>query len=208
MPRSENREYCSVNSMREIAPGLRRWTALHEEWEEQVGSLALDTADGLVLIDPIDPPRGLRKPEHVLLTVFWHGRSAGGLRAKHVWAWSRSVRRLRNRGVEVTDPFEPGDELPGGVRCFATARDGEVVYWLPSERALVVGDVLLGAGAKPRPTDEPLRLCPERWLGKASHDELRASLRPLLELPIEQVLVSHGRPVERDGLAALRAVLA
>jgi glyoxylase-like metal-dependent hydrolase (beta-lactamase superfamily II) len=208
MPRSENREYCSVNSMREIAPGLRRWTALHEEWEEQVASLALDTADGLVLIDPIDPPRGLRKPEHVLLTVFWHGRSAGGLRAKHVWAWSRSVRRLRNRGVEVTDPFEPGDELPGGVRAFETARDGEVVFWLPAQRAVAVGDVVLGAGAKPRATSEPLRLCPERWLGGASHDDLRTSLRPLLDLPVQRVLVSHGEPVVRAGKRALAAVLA
>ena len=60
--------------MVEVAPGLRRWTAYHEHWEEQVGSLALETDDGLVLIDPIDPPRGLRSPDHVLLTVFWHGR--------------------------------------------------------------------------------------------------------------------------------------
>jgi glyoxylase-like metal-dependent hydrolase (beta-lactamase superfamily II) len=109
----------------------------------------------------------------------------------------------------VTDPFEPGDELPGGVRCYETARDGEVVYWVPSERALVVGDVLLGAGAKPRPTDDPLRLCPERWIGGGkTHDDLRASLRPLLELPVEQVLVSHGAPVLDDGRAALAAVLA
>ncbi|HYT52881.1 MAG TPA: hypothetical protein VEL10_11825 [Gaiellaceae bacterium] len=61
------------------------------------------------------------QPEHVLLTMFWHGRSAGGLGAKHVWAWSRSVRRLRNRGVEVTDPFDSGDEpvLRAGKRAFA-----------------------------------------------------------------------------------------
>ena len=66
---------------------------------------------------------------------------------------------------------------------------------------------MLGGGGKPRPTDEPLRLCPERWLGKASHEDLRASLRPLLELPVEQVLVSHGEPVLRAGHAALAAVL-
>ena len=194
-------------SAREIAPGLRRWTALHDEWEEQVGSLALETDDGLVLIDPIDPPRGLRKPDHVLLTVFWHGRSAGGVGAKHVWAWSRSVRRLRNRGVEVTDPFTGGDPLPGGVRAIETARDGEVVFWLPKQRAVAVGDVLLGAGAKPRATADALRLCPERWLGSKSHDDLRASLRPLLDLRVQRVLVSHGDPVLRAGKRALAAVL-
>ena len=77
----------------EVVPGLRRWTALHEEWREEVASLALDTEDGLVLIDPIDPPRGLARPDHVLLTVFWHDRSAADLGAPHVWASSRAARR-------------------------------------------------------------------------------------------------------------------
>ena len=67
--------------------------------------------------------------------------------------------------------------------------------------------MLLGAGAKPRATDEPLRLCPERWLGKPTHADLRASLRPLLELPVEHVLVSHGAPVVGDGRRALEHVL-
>lgn len=193
--------------MIEVAPGLRRWTAYHDDWEEQVGSLALETDDGLVLIDPIDPPRGLRKPDHVLLTVFWHGRSTAELKAKRVWAQTRSAQPLRNRGVDVTDAFSPGDELPGGLEAFATARVNEVVYWLPKQRSIAVGDVLLGAGAKPRATSDALRLCPERWLGKRTHDDLRETLQPLLELPVQRVLVSHGEPVLRAGKAALARVL-
>ncbi len=195
-----------MGSLQEITPGLRRWTARHDEWGEQVGSLAVDTSDGLVLIDPIDPPHGLRKPAHVLLTVFWHGRSTGEVGPEHVWASSRSVRRLRNRGVAVTDPVGDGTELPGGIRVIETARDGEVVFWLPRHKAIAVGDVLLGAGAKPRATEDALRLCPERW--GATHDDLRASLRPLLDLPVQRVLVSHGEPVLRAGKQALTAVLA
>ena len=107
----------------------------------------------------------------------------------------------------MTDAFAAGDELPGGIRAFATARPGEVVYWLPRQRTLVAGDVLLGAGAKPGGTQEPLRLCPERWLGKATHDDLRESLRPLLDLPVSRVLVSHGRPILRAGKRALEEVL-
>jgi glyoxylase-like metal-dependent hydrolase (beta-lactamase superfamily II) len=191
----------------EVAPGLRRWTARHEEWDEDVGSLALDTDDGLILIDPIDPPRGVRRPDHVLLTVFWHGRSTKDLKAKRVWAHTRSAQPLRNRGVDVTDAFSPGDELPAGLRAFATARVNEVVYWLPRQKALAVGDVLLGAGAKPRATDEPLRLCPERWLGKGTHAELRRTLRPMLDLPVQRVLVSHGEPVLRAGKRALEELL-
>ena len=190
-----------------VAPGLRRWTAWHEEWKDEVASLAVDTDDGLVLIDPIDPPRGVARPDHVLLTVFWHGRSTGELPAGEVWASKRAARRLRNRGVHVTQTAEDGG-LPGGIRAFPTARESELVYWLPQQKAVVVGDVLLGAGAKPKPTDDALRLCPERWLDGASHDVLRESLRPLLDLPVQRVLVSHGRPVLRAGKRALAQVLA
>jgi glyoxylase-like metal-dependent hydrolase (beta-lactamase superfamily II) len=185
---------------------LRRWTAYHEEWAEPVGCVAVDTEDGLVFVDPLDPPADLGRPDHVLVTVFWHGRSTAELGARRVWASGRAARPLANRGIEVTDPL--GDApLPGGIVAFPTARAGEVVYWLPGEQALVVGDVLLGAGAKPRATDEPLRLCPERWLGAKSHEDLRASLRPLLELPLEQVLVSHGEPVGSGGHDVLALLL-
>ncbi len=189
--------------MQKIAPGLHRWTSWHDHWEEQVGSVAVDTADGLVVIDPLEPPAELGAPAHVLVTVYWHARATPDLKAR-VWAPSRSVRPLANRGVEAEDA---AGGLPGGIRSFQTARAAEAVYWLPEQRAVVVGDVLLGAGAKPRATDEPLRLCPERWLGKSTHDDLRASLRPLLELPVEHVLVSHGAPVLGGGTSALERVL-
>jgi glyoxylase-like metal-dependent hydrolase (beta-lactamase superfamily II) len=160
-----------------------------------------------VLFDPLEPPPAVRHADHVLVTVYWHGRETSAVDAKRVWSSTRSAQPLRNRKIGVTDAFRVGDELPGGVRAFQTARAAEVVYWLPEQQALVVGDVLLGAGAKPRATDEALRLCPDGWLGKQTHEQLQASLRPLLELPIERVLVSHGTPVVRDGRAALADVL-
>ena len=187
----------------DVAPGLRRWTAWHDDWEEDVGALAVDTADGLVLIDPIEPPPELRRPAHVLVTVYWHARAAAQLKAR-TWAPSGSLRPLSNRGVEAENAAA---ELPGGIRAFQTARAAEAAYWLPEQRAVVVGDVLLGAGAKPRATDDPLRLCPEGWLGKATHEDLRKSLRPLLELPVERVLVSHGAPVLGNGAGELARVL-
>jgi glyoxylase-like metal-dependent hydrolase (beta-lactamase superfamily II) len=195
----------SLSNTQEIAPGLRRWTAWHDHWEEQVGSVAVDTADGLVLIDPLDPPADLPSPKHVLLTLYYHARAAAGLKAR-VWAPARSQRPLRNRGVEAEDAA--AGELPGGIVPFPTARAAESVYWLPEHRAVVVGDVLLGAGAKPRATDEPLRLCPQRWLGKSTHEQLRRSLLPLLDLPVEHVLVSHGLPVVDNGKRELARVLA
>ena len=194
--------------MNEVAPGLRRWTSWHDHWEEDVGSVAIETDDGLILIDPNEPPPEVGKPAHVLLTVYWHARGTKELGAPRVWSSSRSAQPLRNRGIDVTDLVGGEEELPGGIKAFPTARGAEVVYWLPDQRAVVVGDVLLGAGAKPRATSEPLRLCPERWLGKPTHEDLRRSLRPLLELPVERVLVSHGEPVLADGKRELGRVLA
>jgi glyoxylase-like metal-dependent hydrolase (beta-lactamase superfamily II) len=190
-----------------IAPGLYRWTAWHRDWEEDVASVAVETRDGLVVVDPIDPPPQFARPAHVLVTVFWHDRAAGDAAAARVWASRRSARPLRNRGVDVTDLVEDRAALPDGIRAIPTARQSEVVYWLPAQKTVVVGDVLLGAGAKPRATSEPLRLCPERWLGRSSHADLRSSLRPLLDLPVQRVLPSHGKPVLRGGRRSLEALL-
>jgi glyoxylase-like metal-dependent hydrolase (beta-lactamase superfamily II) len=144
----------------------------------------------------------------VLVTVYWHARASAEVGARRVWAPSRSVRPLRNRAIPVTDPFRAGGELPGGIRALQTPRVSEVTYWLPDHGAVIAGDVLLGAGAKPNPTRDVLRLCPERWLGAGTHDDLRVALRPLLALPVERVLVSHGEPVLTGGGRALAAVLA
>ncbi len=197
-----------MSRLEAVAPGLRRWAAWHAEWRQEVGSVAADTPDGLVLIDPIEPPPEVRSPAHVLLTVFWHARNAGELGATHVWAPARGVRRLKNRGVVVTDAFEKDPELPGKIEAIPTAREGEVVYWLPQQRAVVVGDVLLGAGAKPHATSEPLRLCPVGWLDGKTHKQLVKSLLPLLDLPLERILVSHGDPVLQGGKEALAALIA
>ena len=192
--------------MQQIAPGLRRWMVPHEEWGEEVGCLAVETDDGIVLIDPLDPPDEVSSPQHVLLTVFFHLRSTKDVSAPRVWAPKYSTRSAANRGVTVTDDVADGG-LPGGIVALQTARRAEVVYWLPEQRSVVAGDVLLGAGAKPKATDDPLRLCPERWLSGPSHADLRESLSPLLDFPVERVLVSHGEPVMRDGRAALERVL-
>ena len=196
-----------MHSAQEIAAGLRRWTARHDEWNESVASLAVETADGLLLIDPLAPPASIGTPAHVLLTVYWHGRSSATAGAPRIWAPKRSERPLGTRSIEVTDAFSAGAALPGGILALQTPRAAEVVYWLPAQRALVVGDILLGAGAKPNATGSPLRLCSERWLGVGTHEDLRQMLRPLLGLPVEHVLVSHGDPIIGGGADALAAVL-
>ncbi len=202
-----------------IANGLWRWTGFHEEWKHDVGCAYFEGDDAVCLIDPLVPPEDgdrflaaldrdvsrLGVPVHILVTVFWHTRSARELAERYgaeVWASSRARAAVERRAGRVRT-FRPGDRLPGGIAAYATARSGEVVLYLPAERTLVAGDVILGAD------DGALCLCPRSWLPTGvGHGELRASLRPLLELPVERVLVSHGTPVLVGGAAALRELLA
>ncbi len=194
----------------ELRPGLRRWTAWHEEWKQDVGCVAYQSDDALCLIDPLIPSRGAafpkRPPVHVLVTVYWHTRSAGEIvRRSSGTLWAPSGARSaigRRAGVEPRT-FRPGDELPGGIEAFPTARGSEVVFWLPSVRALVPGDAILGAEGG------GLCLCPASWVGGEDKlAKLRQALRLLLDLPIEVVAVSHGQPVLKAGRRALERALA
>jgi glyoxylase-like metal-dependent hydrolase (beta-lactamase superfamily II) len=203
----------------QIAPGLWRWTGWHEEWKEDVGSVYVETPDGVVLIDPIVPPEDTERfwealdgdvkrvggDVHVLVSVFWHTRDAKQMVERYrarVWAPRRGRAAIERRAGVVTDAFAPEDELPGGLQALRTARATEVVYWVPEHRALVPGDVLL--------TDKQggIRLCPASWLPeRVDQRKLAESLRPLLDLPVERVLLSHGDPVLADGKTALAAAL-
>jgi glyoxylase-like metal-dependent hydrolase (beta-lactamase superfamily II) len=201
----------------ELAPGLWRWTAYHDEWKQDVGSVYYEADDAIVLFDPLvprdDPERFWRAldrdvaraaaPVHVLVTVFWHTRSAREVVSRYgarLWASRRARAAIARRGGDPSDHFQPGDELPGGLRAFATGRGTEVVFFVQGHRALIVGDVLLGS---------PLRLCPPSWLPEGrSIADLARTLRPLLDLPVERVLVSHGEPVLDRGRPALEAALA
>lgn len=203
----------------EVAPGLWRWTGYHEEWKEDVGCVYCETGDGVVLIDPLVPPedderfwRALDRDVqrgggavHVLVTVFWHTRSAAAMVERYgarIWAPSRARAAIARRAGAVTDVFRYGDPLPGGIEALATARAGEVVFWIPWQAALVPGDVLLGDG------EGGVRLCPASWLPEGKGQaELAVSLAPVLELPVERVLVSHGEPVLDGASRALARAL-
>ncbi len=141
------------------------------------------------------------KPVAILLTIFWHERSTAELAERYgasVWAHKAAAGRIE---TPLTNPFMPGDVLPGGLIGLDGQRAFETIYWLPEQRALVPGDSVLGDGAG------GLQVAPEAWLRDTTRAELKLALRALLDLPVELVLVSHGEPVLADGHAALAAAL-
>lgn len=198
----------------ELRPGLWRWTARYEEWKGEVASVALVSESELVLIDPLlvdeqwdqlDRALGDRQL-HVLLTIHWHARSAAEVAARfpgtRVWGHSRNRAAIARR-VSITDVFRTGDALPGGLVALEARPRSEVLLWEPRSRALIVGDALLGDGEK----GTGLHTCPASWLPESTDlEDLRAALRPALELPVELLLPSHGAPVLTGAKTALAEV--
>jgi hypothetical protein len=174
-----------VRDVRELAGGLWTWSARHPDWSDdphwgpEVRSYALRTNDGVILFDPIAPPRELTREANVqvVLTAEWHGRDAATL------------------GAPVS-----GDDLPPDVTAQPAFFPGERTLWIPRHNALVVGDSLPDGGAMP-----------DAWLesewAKATRDEYNAKLRPLLDLPVELLLPTHGDPVMEDAHGALERAL-
>ncbi len=195
----------------EIAPGLMRWTAPHPDWkpdakpgssadwEERVGSVLFAPTDTVALIDPLLPREDRAsflarldeiiagRPVSILTTIRWHSRDRQELADRYTPSTTRAW-----------------NAVPAGVVPRPLRGAGETLFWLPSVEALVAGDRLIGDPAL------GLRVCPQSWLSSVQVDRAGVGrlLRPLIELPIERVLVSHGEPVLRDGRAALARAIA
>jgi hypothetical protein len=200
-----------LSGLIELRPGLYRWEARHPDadpnpdpgspadWGPDVGSVAYLSADALVLVDPLVPADrpdiqepldelARRRRVVILTTMPFHRRSRDELAARYRASTSRAKR-----------------SLPAGVETVQIRGAGETMVWLPEELALIPGDRLLGDDRG------GLRLPPESWLrylpSGMRHPELRAALQPLLDLPVEMVLTSHGAPVLTGGRHAIAAVL-
>ncbi len=162
----------------------------------------------------------------VVLTLHWHERSATEFAARYaapVYAPAGAANDIEHRPLEAyvpkrTVPTEQAEEaeneaarrparetatpLPLGLEPFYVGRDFEAALWLPSHRALLFADVILG-------TQQGLRMCPEDWVRQSAGglEPVRRELRPLLELPIRMVLTAHGPPALIGGREALQGAL-
>jgi glyoxylase-like metal-dependent hydrolase (beta-lactamase superfamily II) len=89
--------------------------------------------------------------------------------------------------------FTAGDRLPVGVEAFPGMEPNDLVLWVESRRALVAGDTLIDRGnGFEFPVD---------WANKGvPAEQILEELRPLLELPVELVLPTHGAPTDRAAL--------
>ncbi len=202
--------------MREVQTGLWHWEARHPEWTPKQGwtpeqegssgwgpdvsSYAIDDGGRLLLFDPLALPgeieaRAADRETAIVLTCPWHRRDALDL-----------AERL---GVPIFVPppdqgdpnpvegqvFSAGERLPIEVEAFPGMEPNDLVLWIEGRRALVAGDTLVerGRGLEfPADPGEVVRGVPA--------EQILEGLRPLLELPVELVLPTHGAPTDRAAL--------
>lgn len=187
--------------MQAVAEGIFWWQAPHpdwtpdDDWPQLVSAYAIDTGERMLLIDPIAVPAGLAreaagKTTEIVLTCPWHRRDA--LRLGHP---------IHVPPPDPPDPdpvpgaiYRAGDELPVGVRAFPGLEPNDLVLWIESRRAVVLGDTIIDRGSG-------LEI-PSNWAERIGTDldQLRIDLQPLLELPVEIVLPTHGAPADRAAL--------
>ena len=183
--------------MREIAPGLWHWTAPHDRIGVEVSSYYL--LPERVVLDPMLPPGGIdwfkahQPPEHVLLTNRHHDRHAWELQGRFgcvVHCPANGMYEIEGRGP--AEPFDFGDELPGGVIAHevdAICPDESALH-IPSHQALAVADGLVHYGDRLGFVPDHLMDDPER-----TKQGLRAAYQQLLDLDFDKLLLAHGQPM-------------
>jgi hypothetical protein len=220
-----------VSQLTEIASGIHRWSTPHPEWRpknpwgEDIASFALVTDGVLSLVDPLLPPAGSdervrveddldslverARQVEVLITIPYHARSSLDILERYgnrlpVEAWGHpGVERRLGKSVPL-NAIEPGGQA-GAVavaqRIGSPVRQ-ETPLFFPQHRALIFGDAVIGIEGKLR-VWQLVNPDQERWY----RERFIPSLRPLLDLDADRVLVTHGPPVLEGGRRKLAEAL-
>ncbi len=214
--------------MRELRPGLWHWQAPHpewtpdERWPEMVSSYAIDDGERLLLVDPLAVPDDLlvlaaERAPVVVLTAPWHERDTRklvevlgapvfnpqrdsaadlmrkfGITAEQAGDGSPDLRWLLVEGGGVAHLYGAGDRLPFGIEAFLGRESNDLVLWIERLGAVLPGDTLVDFG-------QGFEI--NRWLRDGvTREDVVERLRPLLALPVEHHLPSHGEPTDRAAL--------
>jgi hypothetical protein len=188
--------------MREIASGIRHWTAIHPNLGVDVSSYWLP---GLkVLIDPIAVPADVEDIDEVILSNRHHLRDALAA-GERFGAPVRAPRvGMHEFGEDAPiDPYDFEQPLAGGAIVPYQVTElwpDDCVLHIPSLSALAVADSVI------HDSDE-LGFVPERYMDEPEAEKrgIREGLARLAEqLEFEHLLPAHGTPIAGEGRARLR----
>lgn len=197
-------------TLREVVPGILGWSVLSEPHGYDFNGWLVQDPGGNLCIDPVDPGAdGLDRlaqlgVARILLTNRNHARRAALVKERtgaSIAIHDADAAYARDQGTPIDATLMPGEELgPLVVVPVPGKSPGEVAFHWPARRLLIVGDAVIG---KP---PGGLSLLREKVLDDPAR--LRASIRTLLDLDLEVLLLGDGVSVLADAHAKLRELVA
>ena len=191
--------------MREILDGIFTWSRLSEPHGYDFNGYFLRHESGNVVVDPVEPEpadldwladEGVR---HILLTNRNHSRGANSVRkatGAQTLIHRSDAAHAQEQGCIVDEAISSGEVFgPLQVVPAKGKSPGEVALYWPERGILILGDAAVGnpPGA--------LSLLPEDKLDEPAR--LHESLRRLLEIDFDCLLLGDGVPILRGAKAKL-----
>ncbi len=185
-----------------LNPGLMTGPGTNTYLVGKKDPILIDTGAGVPeyvpLLHDYLAKRGWKRPTRILLT-HRHGDHMGGVPQLRELFSGISVSKLIFRDRELPGPMEnlrDGETVSGdGVTLIPIHTPGHasdhLCYYLPEEKALFTGDLILGGSTTVIPPDD----------GDLS--DYMASLRKLQSLDLKRIYPAHG-PVIEDGPAKIQ----
>ncbi len=196
--------------MREIVPGILTWPWFSERHSYNFNGHLVRVAAGNICVDPVEPGAATLDEiarmgvAHIILTNRNHVRAANTLRARtgaRTAIHPDDAAHARTQGAELDGELRLGAQIgPFTLIGVPGKSPGEVALHWPERRLLLVGDALIG--------NPPGRcaLLPERVMDDPAR--LRASVRALLDLDFDSLLVGDGEPILGGAKQRLRELVA
>ena len=191
--------------MREILTGIFTWPWFSEPHGYNFNGHLILHSSGNLCIDPVEPAAADLEEiarlgvSRILLTNRNHSRAANKVRARtgaRTAIHPADAPHASKEGAELDDELHIGEKIGPLVVVGAPGKSpGEVVLHWPERKILIVGDAAVG--------DPPGRckLLPEKVIDDLPR--LRDSVRGLLALDFDTLLVGDGTPILQNAKASL-----
>ncbi|MGE0684202.1 MAG: MBL fold metallo-hydrolase [Candidatus Binatia bacterium] len=196
--------------MREIIQDVLTWPWFSQSHGYNFNGWLLKMPGGNICIDPVDPPLEVLEElvrvgvSQILLTNRNHSRAANQVRTRtgaRTLIHSADAEHARNQQTELDGELRVGGKIgPLTVIGVPGKSPGEVALHWPERRVLFVGDAVIG-----NPPGQ-CGLLREQVMDDLSW--LRTSVKQLLSLDFEILLVGDGEPILRDAKERLRELVA
>lgn len=192
--------------MREVLEGIHSWSRLSEPHGYDFNGYFVTLPSGNLVIDPVEPEdRDLKRMvsegvSKILLTNRNHSRAANRIREAtkaQSLIHPDDARHAKSQGCEIDGDLTPGSRIgPLHVLPAPGKSPGEVVLYWRERRLAFIGDLVIGnppgrcSLLPDEKMDDPVRL--------------RASVKTLLDLDLDTLVMGDGVSIMGDAKTALR----